>query len=405
MHACIPNDGDHARERIAGWTHLLKYDQRLHCTTGSFLSFHLSLHLSIACIPCHRHLSYHAGQRIAAEMHLAKYDQHLHCTVAFLTRVTMHVKSTHRRPLGRISLSRHLVKPTKTFTGLPGHFSLVTSHFCIAFIPCHRHLSSFKEVGSCLSYSFGKAFEMNPGEWTFRALLLDASFALRYERLFNEGSTTCSTAHALLESDLLELENDDDLAKVVTPEPAEHARAGASSSSELLSDKNANGERPAKIPKCRASILNRLLNDSTVAAEHTSQQTSEALVERDRYMEHIRLHNLGSYYNQDHGYFNTHGFWKDNLSLFPRLGVMPARWLSTSATSASSERVFSQSSLLLRKHATRQLPQRVEMMVFLRAKKHRWPELPRVQERYFEAYGDKVEDHIGDMDEMSSDSD
>ena len=82
---------------------------------------------------------------------------------------------------------------------------------------------------------------------------------------------------------------------------------------------------------------------------------------------------MGSSYNPDHGYFNTHGFWKDNLRLFPRLGVMAARWVSTSATSASAQRVFSQSSILLRKHATRQLPQRVEMMVFLRAKKHLWP--------------------------------
>ena len=81
-------------------------------------------------------------------------------------------------------------------------------------------------------------------------------------------------------------------------------------------------------------------------------------MERDRYMESICLHGPGSYYNQDHGYFNTHGFWKDDLRLFPRLGVMAGRWLSTSATSASAEKGFSQSSLLLRKHATRQLPQR-----------------------------------------------
>ena len=45
------------------------------------------------------------------------------------------------------------------------------------------------------------------------------------------------------------------------------------------------------------------------------------------------------------------------------------------------------------------------MMVFLRANKHLWPDLATVQERYFEAYGDKVADHIDDMDEMSSDSD
>ena len=117
-------------------------------------------------------------------------------------------------------------------------------------------------------------------------------------------------------------------------------------------------------------------------------------------MEHIRLYILGSYYNHDHGYFNTHGFWKDNLRFFPRLGVMAARWFSTSARSASIKRVFLQSSILLRKHATRQLPQRVEMMVFLRANKYLWTDVQTVQERYFEAYGDKVEDHIGHMDEV-----
>ena len=77
---------------------------------------------------------------------------------------------------------------------------------------------------------------------------------------------------------------------------------------ESLSDRNANGEQPTKRLNCRASILNRLLNDSTVATEQTSQQRSEALVERDRYMEHIRLHTLGSFYNQDRGYFDTHSF-------------------------------------------------------------------------------------------------
>ena len=50
-----------------------------------------------------------------------------------------------------------------------------------------------------------------------------------------------------------------------TRQPAEHVRAGASSSTELLSDRNVNGERPAKRPKCTASILDRLLNDSTTA--------------------------------------------------------------------------------------------------------------------------------------------
>ena len=45
------------------------------------------------------------------------------------------------------------------------------------------------------------------------------------------------------------------------------------------------------------------------------------------------------------------------------------------------------------------------MVVFLRGNKHLWPDLPTVQERYFEAYGDKVEDHVDDMQEMSSDSD
>ena len=84
---------------------------------------------------------------------------------------------------------------------------------------------------------------------------------------------------------------------------------------------------------------------------------------------------------------------------------MAARWLSAIATRASAERIFSESSILLRKHATRELQQTVEMVVFLRANKHLWPDLLTVQERYFEAYGEKVEDHIGDMDEMSSDSD
>ena len=93
------------------------------------------------------------------------------------------------------------------------------------------------------------------------------------------------------------------------------------------------------------------------------------------------------------------------MKLFPRLGVIAARWLSASASSASAERVFSQFSILLQKHATLQLPQRVEMRVFLRASKHFWPDLPTLQERYFKAYGDKVEDHIADMDQMSSDSD
>ena len=45
------------------------------------------------------------------------------------------------------------------------------------------------------------------------------------------------------------------------------------------------------------------------------------------------------------------------------------------------------------------------MVVFLRANKHLWPDLLTVEERYFEAYGDKVEDHVHDMDEMSWDSD
>ena len=93
------------------------------------------------------------------------------------------------------------------------------------------------------------------------------------------------------------------------------------------------------------------------------------------------------------------------MKLFPMLGVMAARWLSTSATSASAERVFSQSSIVLRKHATRQLPQRMKMMVLLRANKHLWPDFATVEERYVEAYGDKVEDSVVDMDEMSSDSD
>ena len=64
-------------------------------------------------------------------------------------------------------------------------------------------------------------------------------------------------------------------------------------------------------------------------------------MEEDRYMEPTSMHSLGFSYNQDHGYFNTHGFWKDNLRLFPRLGVMAARQLPTSATSAGAERVFS----------------------------------------------------------------
>ena len=45
------------------------------------------------------------------------------------------------------------------------------------------------------------------------------------------------------------------------------------------------------------------------------------------------------------------------------------------------------------------------MMVFLRANKHSWPDLPTVQESSFEAFETKVEDHIGDMDDMSSNSD
>ena len=90
-------------------------------------------------------------------------------------------------------------------------------------------------------------------------------------------------------------------------------------------------------------------------------------------MEHIGLHDLQLYYNQDHEYFNTTLFWRDSMKVFPRFDLMPARWLSTSATSASAQRVFSQSSMLLLKHATRQLPQRMEMMVFLQANKHLGP--------------------------------
>ena len=48
-------------------------------------------------------------------------------------------------------------------------------------------------------------------------------------------------------------------------------------------------------------------------------------MERERYMEHIELQDHGPYYDQDHGYFNTTYFPKDNMKLFPRLGVMAAR--------------------------------------------------------------------------------
>ena len=44
-------------------------------------------------------------------------------------------------------------------------------------------------------------------------------------------------------------------------------------------------------------------------------------------------------------------------------------------------------------------------MVFLGANKQLWPDVQSVQEMYFEAYGDKVEDHVEDMGETSSDSD
>ena len=227
---------------------------------------------------------------------------------------------THRRPPTRISLSTHLVKHNQHLHWTAG--SLLTSHF--SFLHRLHSLSQapkfIQASANVLEEHFWERFEVNPREWTFRALLLEPSLALQFERLFNEGGTTCSTGHALLGSDPLELENDHDLAKILTPEPTEQARAGARSSSELLSDRNANGERPAKRPKFRASILSRVHSDSTVATEQTSQQRSEFLVERDRYMEHIHLHNLGSYYNQDHGYFNTHGLWKDNRKLFPGLG-------------------------------------------------------------------------------------
>ena len=173
--------------------------------------------------------------------------------------------------------------------------------------------------------------------------------ALHYDlsACYSEGSTTCSTAHALLESDLLEFENNDELAKDLTIEPAKHAHAGANSSSGLFSDRNVNGEWPARRPQCKASILNRPLNDSTVATEQTSQQKSEVLVERECYMERIRWHDLRSYYNQDHGYFNATLFSKDNMKLFPRRVVMVARWLSRSAKSGNAETISSQSSILL----------------------------------------------------------
>ena len=165
-------------------------------------------------------------------------------------------------------------------------------------------------------------FVLNPGAWTLRALVLDPSLALRLEQLFTEGRISCSTAQELLETDLFELETDDELAKILTPDPAEHAHTGTTSSSRFITDRNADGEPPARRPKCRASILNRLLNDAIVAAELTAQQKLEVLVDRDRYMEHIGLHDLGSYCNQDHGYFNTTLFYKDNIRLFPRLGVI-----------------------------------------------------------------------------------
>ena len=63
--------------------------------------------------------------------------------------------------------------------------------------------------------------------------------------------------------------------------------------------------------------------------------------------------------NQDPGYFNTTLFLKHNMKLGPRLGVMGARWLSTSATSVSTEMAFPKSSILLRKNGTKQLPPRV----------------------------------------------
>ena len=48
--------------------------------------------------------------------------------------------------------------------------------------------------------------------------------------------------------------------------------------------------------------------------------------------------------------------------------------------------------------------QRVEMGVFLPANKPLWSDLRTVQERYYEALGHKVEDHVDNMEQMSSDS-
>ena len=151
------------------------------------------------------------------------------------------------------------------------------------------------------------------------------SFALRFDGLFNELGLTWDAAHAILQSHLLALrenqQTDIDATQTTATGGSERADTPA-----------------AKRPRARASLLDRRLNSDATNAEPSRAQIVNVLVERHRCLDRIGLHDLSMYY--EHGSFNARMFWRDKKKLLPHLAILAARWLLASATSASAARVF-----------------------------------------------------------------
>ena len=108
--------------------------------------------------------------------------------------------------------------------------------------------------------------------------------------------------------------------------------------------------------------------------------------EKDAYLTYIGTTDLSSYQTLAHGIFDTISFWRDDQRRFPTLYVMAGQWFAPLATSASSERTFSECSHLVARRRAKQSPEHVELLIFVRSNMQYFPDFGPLEDQYYKFY-------------------
>ena len=146
--------------------------------------------------------------------------------------------------------------------------------------------------GASLKAQLWERFECKTSASTFLAVLLDPSFALGFVPLFGGAGTTRDIAHTVLERHLTTISEAAQSSQLDTA-------ATQHSSSSITSD---DSPPAAKRQRSRLSLPHRLYTSKSHDTNDNLQKM-DVLKERDRYLDHVRLHDLSKYY--DHGAFDT----------------------------------------------------------------------------------------------------